>query len=73
MDWKCQRCDEKFDTEDELKKHQNNKDLCPECCHELTDEEWIIEGNDVPYGDTYATEHIVVGFQCRECGHSERF
>ena len=32
MSWKCQKCDKKFKTEKELISHQNNKDLCPECC-----------------------------------------
>lgn len=27
----------------------------------------------VPYGDTTTTEHIVIGYKCHECGHEEDF
>jgi len=30
--WKCSNCDRKFKTEYELRKHQNEKGLCPFCC-----------------------------------------
>lgn len=33
--FKCQSCDEQFEKEEELKKHQNDNSLCFSCCHKL--------------------------------------
>jgi hypothetical protein len=30
--WKCQRCDEKFDTEKQLERHQQDETICSACC-----------------------------------------
>jgi len=30
--WKCQKCDLKFETEEELEGHQSDEDICAECC-----------------------------------------
>ena len=42
--WKCQRCDLKFETEKELKKHQNNINVCSNCCHIFCDDCEGLEG-----------------------------
>jgi hypothetical protein len=31
--WKCQSCDEKFETEEELIDHQTDRERCIGCCH----------------------------------------
>ena len=33
MKWKCQSCDEKFETEKELQEHQTDSLGCMSCCH----------------------------------------
>ena len=45
------------------------EDRCQECARVITD--FIVDGNSVPYGETFVTENISIGYTC-SCG-SERY
>jgi len=53
---------------EEIKKQDTN---CSECGHYITNEENITEIQKHPYGDTYATEKIIIGYACKKCGNFE--
>ncbi len=48
-----------------------DSDHCSGCGMPLSEEDYITEEQKHPYGDTYATENIVVGYKCINCGDEE--
>ena len=52
---------------------KQDSDRCSGCGKIITDEEMIVSGNRVPYGDSYADEQIVTGYKCSGCGEQEDY
>ncbi len=55
---------------DELK---NDEYHCSECGMPLSTDDYITEYNRVPYGDSYADEELVSGYECHSCGYKEEY
>jgi len=49
------------------------EEKCFNCGYCLEDNDYIQEGQSVPYGMGSVTEFYVVGYQCPECGEKEKF
>jgi len=46
---------------------------CVFCGEKLENDDILIEHNTVPYGSTTATEEIMAGYRCHECGEQVDF
>ena len=72
----CTICDEIFDSVelyynhiDEVESH----DRCSQCHKILSDDELCGHSESHPYGDTTASEFIVTGCKCSQCGYGEEW
>lgn len=48
-------------------------DRCKECGKILDDDDDIGHYENRPYGDTVASEYIVTGYHCKNCGYEEEW
>jgi len=47
-------------------------DRCSDCARLLDDEDYLVDSEPRPYGDSVVYENVTIGYRCR-CGNKEEF
>jgi hypothetical protein len=73
-----QRCFTEHEIKQQVKEYWPvwswDNERCQNCGMNLIEEEdYITDHNPVPYGDTTVYENLVSGYNCRNCGHTEKW